>query len=160
MTSGQAGASQSSNRGTNWPTAIASLAVGAGFLALWFWLLPPWLGFQFDTPWCGTLALDCGRAVCAGFRSSGKVHLGFRMDRPRYSGTHCSSAEASGCGILPACAESDVRGLLRGLAQPVGDLWPCEPGSSHRGHRGRGRSSFICAARRGAHPAPHVRRAI
>jgi protein-S-isoprenylcysteine O-methyltransferase Ste14 len=49
MTSGQAGASRSSNRGTNWPTAVASLVVGAGFLALWFWLLPPWLGFQLDT---------------------------------------------------------------------------------------------------------------
>jgi protein-S-isoprenylcysteine O-methyltransferase Ste14 len=49
MISGQAGASQSSNRDTNWPTAVASLAVGAGFLALWFWLLPPWLGFQLDT---------------------------------------------------------------------------------------------------------------
>jgi protein-S-isoprenylcysteine O-methyltransferase Ste14 len=48
MTSGQAGASQSTNRGANWLTAIASLAVGAGFLTLWFWLLPPWLGFRLD----------------------------------------------------------------------------------------------------------------
>jgi protein-S-isoprenylcysteine O-methyltransferase Ste14 len=48
MTSGQPGASQSTNRGANWLTAIASLAVGAGFLALWFWLLPPWLGFRVD----------------------------------------------------------------------------------------------------------------
>lgn len=50
MTSGQAGTSQTANRGTNWQTAIASLAAGAGFLALWFWLLPPWLGFRVDTP--------------------------------------------------------------------------------------------------------------
>ena len=48
MTSGHAGASESPNRGTNWGTALASLAVGAGFLALWFWLLPPWMGFQVD----------------------------------------------------------------------------------------------------------------
>jgi len=26
--------------------ASASLLVGSGFFALWFWLLPPWLGFQ------------------------------------------------------------------------------------------------------------------
>lgn len=48
MTNVQAGASPGTNRGTNWLTAIASLAVGAAFLALWFWLLPPWLGFQVD----------------------------------------------------------------------------------------------------------------
>jgi hypothetical protein len=48
MTTGQAGASRSTNPGTHWPTAITSLAVGAAFLGLWFWLLPPWLGFHFD----------------------------------------------------------------------------------------------------------------
>ena len=36
-------------------TAIASLAVGACFFALWFWLLPRWLGFTVETagvaPW-------------------------------------------------------------------------------------------------------------
>lgn len=31
-----------------WLTAIASLAVGAAFLALWFWLLPQWLGFRVE----------------------------------------------------------------------------------------------------------------
>jgi len=36
------------NDGTSWFTAIASLAVGAAFLALWFWLLPTWLTFQVD----------------------------------------------------------------------------------------------------------------
>jgi protein-S-isoprenylcysteine O-methyltransferase Ste14 len=49
MTSGQPGASQATNPGSHWPTALASLAVGAAFLALWFWLLPPWLGFRADT---------------------------------------------------------------------------------------------------------------
>jgi protein-S-isoprenylcysteine O-methyltransferase Ste14 len=48
MAGGQAGTSQGTNQGTYWLTAAASLAVGAGFLALWFWLLPPWLGFQVD----------------------------------------------------------------------------------------------------------------
>lgn len=27
---------------------LTSLAVGAGFFALWFWLLPSWLGFHVD----------------------------------------------------------------------------------------------------------------
>lgn len=32
----------------HWLITIASLAVGAAFFALWFWLLPPWLGFHVD----------------------------------------------------------------------------------------------------------------
>jgi protein-S-isoprenylcysteine O-methyltransferase Ste14 len=36
-------------RESRWPTALASLAVGGGFFALWFWLLPPWLGFRVET---------------------------------------------------------------------------------------------------------------
>lgn len=31
-----------------WPTAVASLAVGTAFFALWFWLLPGWLGFRTE----------------------------------------------------------------------------------------------------------------
>jgi protein-S-isoprenylcysteine O-methyltransferase Ste14 len=38
----------SDDRGTHWPATIASLVVGAAFLALWFWLLPPLLGFTVD----------------------------------------------------------------------------------------------------------------
>jgi protein-S-isoprenylcysteine O-methyltransferase Ste14 len=30
-------------------TTLASLVVGASFFALWFWLLPGWLGFRVDT---------------------------------------------------------------------------------------------------------------
>jgi protein-S-isoprenylcysteine O-methyltransferase Ste14 len=48
MRSGQSGIGRGPDRGTHWLTAITSLAVGAGFLALWFWLLPRWLGFQVD----------------------------------------------------------------------------------------------------------------
>jgi protein-S-isoprenylcysteine O-methyltransferase Ste14 len=38
----------SDDRGTHWLATVASLAVGAAFLALWFWLLPSWLGFNVD----------------------------------------------------------------------------------------------------------------
>ena len=48
MTSGPAGSSREANSATRWLTALASLAVGAAFLALWFWLLPSWLGFGVD----------------------------------------------------------------------------------------------------------------
>src|ERR1700758_4009288 len=40
------GAHSAANRDANWLTTIASLCVGAGFLTLWFWLLPGWLGFR------------------------------------------------------------------------------------------------------------------
>ncbi len=36
-------------RDDRWLTAPASLAVGTAFFALWFWLLPQWLGFRLDT---------------------------------------------------------------------------------------------------------------
>jgi protein-S-isoprenylcysteine O-methyltransferase Ste14 len=39
---------QTADSSINWPTTIASLAAGAAFLALWFWLLPGWLGFRVD----------------------------------------------------------------------------------------------------------------
>jgi protein-S-isoprenylcysteine O-methyltransferase Ste14 len=42
MTSGPAVESDSAT----WLTTVASLAVGASFFALWFWLLPSWLGFD------------------------------------------------------------------------------------------------------------------
>ncbi len=32
--------------GPTWLTTVASLAVGAVFFVLWFWLLPGWLGFD------------------------------------------------------------------------------------------------------------------
>jgi protein-S-isoprenylcysteine O-methyltransferase Ste14 len=43
------GVLRDTNGGVPWGTTIASLAVGAAFLALWFWLLPQWLGFAVDT---------------------------------------------------------------------------------------------------------------
>src|SRR5580704_18777666 len=44
----QAGTARDADGGAHWPAAVASLTVGAAFLALWFWLLPSWLGFQVD----------------------------------------------------------------------------------------------------------------
>ena len=52
-----------------WPAALASLAVGAAFFALWFWLLPQWLGFRPDATagapwrWLGAIVSVPGFAV-------------------------------------------------------------------------------------------------
>jgi protein-S-isoprenylcysteine O-methyltransferase Ste14 len=48
MANVQPGIGGDPNRPAHWHTALASLAAGTAFLALWFWLLPPWLGFQID----------------------------------------------------------------------------------------------------------------
>lgn len=48
MANVQTGSMQHTDGGARWLTAIVSLAVGSAFLALWFWLLPLWLGFQVD----------------------------------------------------------------------------------------------------------------
>jgi protein-S-isoprenylcysteine O-methyltransferase Ste14 len=48
MTTGQIGAEDDLDRSSHWPTTLASLLVGAAFLALWFWLLPRWLGFRVE----------------------------------------------------------------------------------------------------------------
>ncbi|MFZ2084272.1 MAG: isoprenylcysteine carboxylmethyltransferase family protein [Candidatus Sulfotelmatobacter sp.] len=55
--------------GDRWLTAAASLAVGAAFFALWFWLLPQWLSFRVETAgaarwrWLAALPSVLGFAV-------------------------------------------------------------------------------------------------
>jgi len=48
MTSGHTRVMGDPDGSVHWGTTIASLVVGCAFFALWFWLLPPWLGFQVD----------------------------------------------------------------------------------------------------------------
>lgn len=48
MTKGQPGSVPTIPHGEQWLTAFASLAVGAAFFSLWFWLLPQWLGFRVE----------------------------------------------------------------------------------------------------------------
>ncbi len=48
MTTGHSGSISPSGPLDRWPTTIASLTVGSAFFALWFWLLPRWLGFHVE----------------------------------------------------------------------------------------------------------------
>jgi protein-S-isoprenylcysteine O-methyltransferase Ste14 len=48
MTDARSTRAQEAGSDKAWPTAIASLAVGMAFFALWFWLLPQWLGFRVE----------------------------------------------------------------------------------------------------------------
>lgn len=49
MTVGPQGTAPAVEQRNRWPAALASLAVGTAFFALWFWLLPQWLGFRVET---------------------------------------------------------------------------------------------------------------
>jgi len=57
------------NRGAQCLATVASLAVGASFFALWFWLLPSWLNFRVDAMgvarwrWIGAALSVLGFAV-------------------------------------------------------------------------------------------------
>jgi protein-S-isoprenylcysteine O-methyltransferase Ste14 len=57
------------SNGANWLTTAASLAVGASFFALWFWLLPGWLEFDVAAVgaarwrWVGAVPSVLGFAV-------------------------------------------------------------------------------------------------
>ena len=57
------------HHGDSWLSAIASLLVGCAFFALWFWLLPRWLGFTVEAAgnagwrWIAAIPSVCGFAV-------------------------------------------------------------------------------------------------
>ncbi len=68
MASGHVGSVHTEDRSTNWLTTAASLIAGSAFMALWFWLLPSWLGFQVNLSgmswrWIAALPSALGFAV-------------------------------------------------------------------------------------------------
>jgi protein-S-isoprenylcysteine O-methyltransferase Ste14 len=63
------GTLENPDRGGHWLPTLASLLVGAAFFALWFWLLPSWLGFRVEAVsgarwrWIGAVPSALGFAV-------------------------------------------------------------------------------------------------
>src|SRR5436309_15376728 len=61
-----------SRDGEGWAATVASLLVGAGFFALWFWLAPPLLGFQVEAAgaarWRGIAAVPAGLGFAVALR--------------------------------------------------------------------------------------------
>lgn len=56
----------------SWLEVVASLAVGAAFLGLWFWLLPQWLGFKVElvgaARWRGLAAIPSALGFAVALR--------------------------------------------------------------------------------------------
>ena len=48
MANAQSSTAPSDGNINRWLTTAASLVVGSAFFALWFWLLPQWLGFRVE----------------------------------------------------------------------------------------------------------------
>src|ERR1017187_6074820 len=93
-----------------------------------------------------SMAMDCGPAIGAGFRSRPAVRVGLRTNRARNSRTDCS-AEETGCGrFLPIRAEPDVPRLLRRMDRAVGSVRAGELVRDRGGGGCSARNSFVCAA--------------
>jgi protein-S-isoprenylcysteine O-methyltransferase Ste14 len=69
MTHGQSVSIPAVAHRDRWPATVAALAVGVAFFALWFWLLPQWLGFRVEAAatarwrWLAALPSVLGFAV-------------------------------------------------------------------------------------------------
>jgi protein-S-isoprenylcysteine O-methyltransferase Ste14 len=69
MTDAQSSRTPSAGNSNRWLTTVASLVVGSAFFALWFWLLPQWLGFRVEAArearwrWLAALPSTLGFAV-------------------------------------------------------------------------------------------------
>ena len=103
------------------------------------------------------MALVCGCAIDARFRSGTALRVGLRMDWARDTGTN-GSAEKVGCRrILSVRAKPDVLGILLWLDRVMGGLRARKPGRDRGGNRGGRRHRPVCAAVRGAKAAKPVR---
>jgi protein-S-isoprenylcysteine O-methyltransferase Ste14 len=125
------------SHGNRWPAALASLAVGAAFFALWFRLLPRWLGFSVEMAgaarwrWLAVIPSALGFAWDFGWTGRGTpapvappkrlVVVGFYryVRNPMYVGFAAGWIAlwvmfGLSCGRSHCARRSPVRGVLRG----------------------------------------------
>src|SRR5256885_3375503 len=67
MTHAHSSGAPAVGRGEQWLSVVAALAVGGAFFALWFWLLPGWLGFRVETAGAARWRLLGGGSSVPGF---------------------------------------------------------------------------------------------
>jgi hypothetical protein len=129
MAGEQSGSAPATAHGNRWLTAAASLAVGVAFFALWFWLLPRWLGFRVETAGAARWRWLAAVPSVLGFAVAMRCVWDFGWTG-RGTPAPRSSAEAiGGGGILPLRAEPHVRGLRSGVGWAVGCVRARQPDS-------------------------------
>src|SRR5882672_11572076 len=114
MTHAQSTRAPAPGSGNCWLTAFASLVVGTAFLALWFWLLPRWLGFRVEMAgparwrWLAAVPSVLGFAVALRciWDSGGQD--------TRHACAHRSAATIGRGGFLPLRAEPQYVGFAAG----------------------------------------------
>ena len=80
MTDGESGRAPAVEHGERWLTALASLAVGGAFFALWFWLLPQWLGFRVEMAGAAHWRWLAALPSVLGFAGAPRCGLGLRVN--------------------------------------------------------------------------------
>ena len=157
MTQGQSGHVSTVAHGDRYLTAAASLVVGGAFFALWFWLLPQWLGFRVDTGGHSTLAIAGGASVGAGICGGPALRLGLRVDGTRHTCSGRSAAAIGGGGFLPLCAEPHVPGIRSGVDRVVGCVRPRQFSRRSRRRPPSRSACTVCRFLRRADSAQEIR---
>ena len=160
MANAQSSTAPSDGNSNRWLTTAASLVVGSAFFALWFWLLPQWLGFHVEISGHSAMAVAGCDSLRTRIRGRATLHLGFRMDRPWDTSSRGSSATTGDRGFLPVCAEPDVSRLRNRMDRAVDCIRSRQPGSDRCGGGGRRRRRSVCDLLRRADIARQVWRRL
>jgi len=121
-------------RTEKWPNVCASLVVGAMFFALWFWLLPRWLGFRVETAGAARWRWLAAVPSVLGFAVALRCVWDFRLDGTRYTSAHCSTTAPCRSRLLSLRAQSDVCRFRCGLDRAVDRLWTSQLQIDRRCH--------------------------
>src|SRR5215472_15220391 len=154
MTGTEVGTAGHSEGNGDWLAAGASLLVGAGFFALWFWLLPRWLGFHVDTTGAARLRWIAVVPSVLGFA----VALRCVWDFGR-TGHGTPAPIAPPKRLVVVGFYRYVRKIPYRVDRPVGGFRPSEPRSARGGGGGGALRGPVCAVVRRANAAPLVWRA-
>lgn len=125
MTIAHTGPASANERYEQWLSTGAALAVGASFFALWFWLLPGWLGFRVEIAGAARLRWLAAIPSVLGFARCPALRLGLWLDGSRHSHAGHSAEAISCCGLLSLCTQSDVRGFRGGMDRALDHFRPC-----------------------------------
>jgi hypothetical protein len=109
MVNAQTESTQHTDGGARWVTAITSLITGTAFFALWFWLLPSWLGFQPGWGQRAGMALDRSGVLGVRFQRGAAMRVGLWMDRPRHARAGGSPEETQRASTGISSAASSTR---------------------------------------------------